>query len=68
MTNYVKEVCKIGQGNDCCRYTLMGSQGWQCGKIDPVMKAQLDDRVILMVANGDNCEGVTDLEAKSKES
>jgi hypothetical protein len=56
---YIREICNIGQGEKCCRYLLMGSDGWECGKLNPVWKNQLDDpeRRKHMSAQGDNCEG-----------
>ena len=60
MTNkQVEEVCKIGQGNDCCRYLLAGSEGFECGKLTE-LKSVLDKRVTenTIIAQGDNCEGI----------
>lgn len=55
----VKELCKIGQGHDCCRYLTVGAKGWSCEKKTPGIKALLDQRVELktMNARGDNCPG-----------
>lgn len=33
LSTYVKDICKIGQGHDCCRYLLMGPKGFECGKV-----------------------------------
>lgn len=57
---HVKEVCKIGQGHDTCRYLMMG-RTWQCAKLDPSMKATLDARGDTMSAQGDNCPGVEEI-------
>ena len=54
---YMDEVCKMGQGEDCCRYITVGADGFQCGKDDPSIKTALDQRVFGMTAKGDNCEG-----------
>ncbi len=54
------EVCKIGQGHDCCRYlTMTPRQGWTCEK-HTSWKNHLDDRVAskTITARGDNCPGV----------
>ena len=53
-----KNVCKIGQGHDCCRYVVAGAKGIECAKHSS-LKALLDERVAKesMVARGDNCEG-----------
>ena len=58
MNIHVKEVCRIGQGNACCRYMVIGAQGFECVK-NTQMKGYLDSRVAMetMVARGDNCEG-----------
>lgn len=55
----VKEVCKIGQGHECCRYIGMGGSGFCCMKLISSAKEQLDHRVKLetIIARGDNCEG-----------
>ena len=56
----IKTICKIGQEHACCRYLLCGADGFLCGKMNPHLKEQLDDRVKRkdMVARGDNCDGV----------
>lgn len=54
--SYVTDVCKIGQGNDCCRYLVAGVAGFQCVKLTS-MKSVLDARGTTMTAQGDNCEG-----------
>ena len=58
MNEHVKTVCKIGQGNDCCRYLVMGSPGFECVK-NTSLRSTLDSRVAMnaIVAQGDNCEG-----------
>jgi hypothetical protein len=58
---YVKDVCKIGQGHECCRYLLMSPRrGWQCGKTIDRARRYFDQRVAdqLMTARGDNCPGI----------
>lgn len=57
MSQYAPDLCKVGQGEKCCRYIVMGSKGFECMKIDPDMKKVLDARVNSMGAKGDNCEG-----------
>lgn len=56
---FVKEICKPGTA-ECCRYLLMGGNGWECAKLQPQTKAHLDDRVARndMRATGDNCDGI----------
>ncbi len=33
--NYVRDVCKIGEGHQCCRYLTTGAEGWNCIKHYP---------------------------------
>lgn len=56
--DHVHDVCKIGQGSDCCRYLTCGAKGFSCAK-GTDLKAYLDFRVSChtMTAEGDNCEG-----------
>lgn len=51
--------CKIGQGNDTCRYLFFGPDGFGCGK-HTELRQIVDRRVMLetMVARGDNCPGI----------
>jgi hypothetical protein len=60
LTNHIKNVCKIGQGNACCRYLTVAPNGWNCEKLSS-LKTYLDNRVTTnsIVAQGDNCEGKT---------
>lgn len=54
---YIKDTCKIGQGNNTCRYLLCGPNGFECGKLG-ASKGVIDSRVDYMTAKSDNCEGV----------
>ncbi len=60
----VQEVCKMGQGHATCRYLTHSTQGWECVKKYPGLKAYLDKRVEegTLGARGDNCEGVEGVE------
>ena len=62
----LKAVCKIGQGEDCCRYLLVGGNGFECGKVDQQTKSTIDLRVEIggMLSKGDNCEGIENLNTK----
>lgn len=53
------DVCKFGQGAECCAYIVGGLGGFECGKLDPLLRLQIDIRQELgtMVARGDNCPG-----------
>lgn len=57
--SYVNDVCKIGQGSDCCRYLMMGSGGFECAKASAMMRNAIDARASRMTAKGDNCSGFT---------
>lgn len=52
-------VCKMGQGHDCCRYMVVSGDGISCAKNSQFHKT-IDQRVALekMTARGDNCEGL----------
>lgn len=53
----VDDVCKLGQGKDCCRYLGAAGVGFICLKFTD--RAYLDARVATntMTAQGDNCRG-----------
>jgi len=53
----LKNICKAGQGSECCRYIIAGIDGIQCGK-HTSLKEVLDKRVSSMSAKSDNCEGL----------
>lgn len=55
---WTRTVCKVGQGNACCRYLTMHPDGWSCEKYSG-LRAHLDMRVKRgnITARGDNCEG-----------
>ena len=59
LTEHIKDVCKIGQGADCCKYLLAGAEGLECGKIEEGWKNLIDQKWATEehVAQGDNCEG-----------
>lgn len=59
MNKNVQDVCKIGQGYDCCRYLMVGTNGFECAK-NTGLKVVLDNRVErkTITARGDNCPGL----------
>lgn len=65
LSEHVKNVCKIGQGNDCCRYLILGTEGFECAK-HTELAILLNSRVMAgtIVARGNNCEGKTAKELK----
>lgn len=63
LSEYIKLVCKIGQGGACCKYLVAGPKGFECMKVVPADKALIDRNWATTghVAQGDNCDGQTDL-------
>lgn len=55
---HIKNVCKIGQGRDCCRYLSCSVKGFECEKLG-ALKDVIDNRAKFMSAQSDNCEGVS---------
>ena len=54
---HLKNICKIGQGKDCCRYIICSTTGFQCAKLTS-LKDKIDKKVKSMSAQSDNCEGI----------
>ena len=54
--DFAKEMCKIGQGADCCRYLTGGQTGLECAKLTG-LRAVIDARAATMTAQSDNCPG-----------
>lgn len=63
ITEYIQNICKIGQAELCCKYLIMGSKGFECAK-KTSMKEVVDDNWANNehVAQGDNCEGLETFE------
>lgn len=40
----VRPGCGAGQGEVCCRYLVMGSDGFECGRVRESFKRMLDER------------------------
>ena len=59
---HAHRVCRIGQGNACCRYLVVGSGGFECAKFSS-LRQTLDNRVAAgsITAIGDNCDGNKDI-------
>ena len=55
---WVRDVCLVGHGQDCCRYLTMSAAGWSCEKHSN-LRSLLDRRVATKTisARGDNCPG-----------
>jgi len=68
MNDVIKNTCKAGQGYLCCRYLVIGVQGFECVK-NTDMKGYLDARVAMemMTARADNCDGKTIEELNKKD-
>lgn len=56
MNDHIKEICKLGQGKECCRYLVAGVDGFECMRITVQGKAMINTRVSTMTAQGDNCK------------
>lgn len=61
---HIKSVCKIGQREKCCRYLIMGQDGFECAK-ETSLKTTIDLRVNTMNAQGDNCVGYDEYKKQS---
>ena len=53
----LKNICKINQGANCCRYISCSKDGFECEK-NSAMKNIIDSNINNMVAKGDNCKGL----------
>lgn len=58
--DHVKEVCKIGKGEACCAYLVVGPKGFECAK-GTTLVYTIEHRLAMgaMNAKGDNCLGIT---------
>lgn len=63
MKNYLKHVCKIGCGAECCKYLVAGSKGFECMRVEAANKSIIDKNweTVEHVSQGDNCMGQKDL-------
>jgi hypothetical protein len=50
-------ICKLRQGEQCCRYVFFGENGFVCIKKTPLKKG-IDEQIKFMTAKADNCEGL----------
>jgi hypothetical protein len=58
MKQEIIDICKIGQGKDCCKFFLASSLGFECAKKDETLKTYIENNWdSTKVAQGDNCEG-----------
>jgi len=54
----MENICKLGQGKDCCRYLICGIKGFACAKnSDLAVKLDCLVETNKMIAQGNNCEG-----------
>jgi len=51
-----KEICKRGQGEDCCRYLMNNGGNWNCGK-GSNFEAMINEKAGTMSAKSNNCSG-----------
>lgn len=68
ITDHVRLICKIGEGEKCCKYLVMGTEGFECMKADKESKKIVDDNwaVTSHVSQGDNCTGVKNFNILNK--
>jgi len=61
ITDHVRLICKLGKGQKCCRYLVVGSKGLECMKVDPDNRKVIDQSWATTnhVAQGDNCTGIS---------
>lgn len=64
---HVREVCKLGQGAECCRYLVCGADGFECHSSGP-LKRMLDKKASSMTAQSINCKGVDNNEDIKEEN
>lgn len=59
----LKNICKIGDGENTCRYIMRGKDNYLCIK-NSIIQISIDKNVEkgVMVAIGDNCSGITNKE------
>lgn len=59
--SHAKEICKLGKGDECCAYLVMGRGGFECAKgtgMEKFIELRLAEGT--MNAKGDNCQGITE--------
>lgn len=53
-----KNICKMGQGHECCSFLTFGAGGFCCAKgssVEPIILKRRNEKT--MTAMGDNCPG-----------
>lgn len=46
--DYVKQICRLGQGENCCAFLVIGSKGFECALRSP----ELSRIIIFRLENG----------------
>jgi hypothetical protein len=56
---HIDTVCKLGQGPECCSYLIVGKDGFQCAKDNPIFRGIIKSRREegTIGAMGDGCDG-----------
>ena len=57
--DHLEKVCKFGSGPEVCVYLVMTPEGFSCVKNDEGFRPQIEARKSEMVAQGDNCKGLS---------
>jgi hypothetical protein len=57
---FCKRVCHLLRGSGTCRYLVADADGFDCAKLDPAVRAIIDQRIVAGThkARGDHCPGV----------
>jgi hypothetical protein len=63
---HIEEVCRRGQGAQCCKYLVAGAGGFECGKLDATLRQTIDWASKTYTARADNCPGYGVTEEKKK--
>jgi hypothetical protein len=66
MNSNLKNICKVGQGSDCCKYLLCDREGFQCAKTGGLKDFVDQNWDSEKVAQGDNCSGLKKEELNEK--
>lgn len=59
MNDFVREICRMGEGSRCCRYLSADGAGFHCLKLEADLALVIDAKVARGAAHacGDNCAG-----------
>ena len=55
---HADQVCKKGQGAETCRFLILATGGWTCGKADAGRFFSIIEHQDSMRAQGNHCPGI----------